>query len=122
MENKFLLTDEMLWDYADGFLSPAEKGQVEDYLRGNPEWKARLDMIQAEKRELFSMTLEAPNPGFADRVMAAWAAEQRAPAVCDGLCDRWLDALRARSLRAIDHAVRSERCRSRRCLLPSWAR
>ena len=76
MENTFKMTDEMLWDYADGFLSTAEKGQVEDYLRGNPEWKARLDMIQAEKRELFSMTLEAPNPGFADRVMASWTAEQ----------------------------------------------
>ena len=76
MENKLLLTDDMLWDYADGFLDAAEKQRVENYLRLNPEGQARLETILAEKRELFSLPLESPDPGFADRVMAAWAAEQ----------------------------------------------
>ena len=76
MENKFLLTEEMLWDYADGFLTASEKQQVETYLERHPESKVQLDSILAEKQELFSLSLESPNPGFADRVMAAWAAEQ----------------------------------------------
>ena len=75
MENNFLLTDDMLWDYADGILSGAEKGQVEAYLQRHPEWQARLRLILGEKEELSAIPLEAPNPGFADRVMAAWAAE-----------------------------------------------
>lgn len=75
MENNFLLTDELLWDYADGFLSGAEKIQVETYLAQHPEWRMRLQIIRDEKLELASIPLEAPNPGFADRVMAAWAAE-----------------------------------------------
>lgn len=91
MENNFLLTDEMLWDYADGFLSAAEKEQVDDYLRGNPEAQARLNMILSEKRELFSLPLETPNPGFADRVMAAWTAEQvHARATAQGKGKDWI--------------------------------
>lgn len=76
MDHNLLLTDEILWDYADGFLSPAEQEQVTTYLEGHPEWAQRLQAILDEKRELFSLPLESPNPGFADRVMAAWAAEQ----------------------------------------------
>lgn len=76
MKDTLLLTDDMLWDYADGFLSTAEKYRVEEYLRLHPEAQARLDIILAEKRELFSLPLESPDPGFADRVMAAWATEQ----------------------------------------------
>lgn len=76
MKDTLMLSDDMLWDYADGFLDAAEKQRVEDYLRLNPEWQARLEIILAEKREMFSLPLESPDPGFADRVMAAWAAEQ----------------------------------------------
>lgn len=75
MENNFMLTDDLLWDYADGFLDPAEKQQVERYVQQHPDARRRLDNILAEKQELFSLSLEAPNAGFADRVMAAWAAE-----------------------------------------------
>lgn len=76
MKDTLLLNDDMLWDYADGFLDAAEKQRVENYLRQHPEWQARLDTILAQKRELFSLPLESPDTGFADRVMAAWAAEQ----------------------------------------------
>lgn len=75
MENNFLLTDDLLWDYTDGFLSPPQQQQVEVYLQSHPEWAERLNHILAEKQDLFSLTLETPNAGFADTVMAAWAAE-----------------------------------------------
>ncbi|MCC6459288.1 MAG: hypothetical protein IT260_02380 [Saprospiraceae bacterium] len=75
MEHTFLMTDDMLWDYADGLLSAADKARVESELLQNPEWQQRLRLIQAEKQELFSLPLETPGAGFADRVMSAWAAE-----------------------------------------------
>lgn len=76
MEQSFVLTEDMLWDYADGFLSPAEKAQVEDCLRRTPEHRERLDAIMAEKRNFSALSLEHPDAGFADRVLAAWTAEQ----------------------------------------------
>lgn len=75
MENNFMLTDDLLWDYADGFLDPAEKQQVERYMQQHPDARLRLEHILTEKREISSLPLESPNAGFADRVMAAWAAE-----------------------------------------------
>ena len=76
MNNHFMITDDMLWDYADNFLSAAEKQQVEAYLAQHPEWQTRLGMILHEKQELHALSLESPAPGFTDRVMAAWATEQ----------------------------------------------
>lgn len=76
MEQPFLLTDDMLWDYADGFLSPEEKIRVDEYLRSHSEHRSRLDAILAEKRSLAALPMERPVTGFADRVMAAWVAEQ----------------------------------------------
>ena len=76
MENNFLLTDDRLWDYADGFLEGAEKLQVEAYLQQHPDQWKRLEAIQGEKRALAALPLEKPQAGFADRVMAAWVAEQ----------------------------------------------
>lgn len=76
MENNFLLTDDMLWDYADGFLETKDKVRVDAYLLQHPEHRERLDAILAEKRAFAALPLEKPKAGFADRVMAAWAAEQ----------------------------------------------
>jgi anti-sigma factor RsiW len=76
MEHKFMLTDELLWDYADGFLDGVEKQQVETFLRQNPDQKTRLDAILAEKRLLAEYPLETPPVDFARNVMSAWAAEQ----------------------------------------------
>jgi len=75
MDDNFFLTDDLLWDYADGFLTDVEKQQVEAYLSRHPEWQSRLQLILDEKRELAALPMEAPSPGFADRVMAAWAVE-----------------------------------------------
>lgn len=74
-----MLTDELLWDYSDGFLEEAEKLQVEAYLRQHPEQQARLQGILAEKRAFSSLPLEKPGSDFASKVMTAWVAEQ-APA------------------------------------------
>ncbi len=76
MEHKFLLTDAMLWDYADGFLDGDEKLRVDAYLRQHPEQQARLDAIMSEKRAFTALPLEKPNTGFAQEIMSAWAAEQ----------------------------------------------
>ncbi|MFN0176900.1 MAG: anti-sigma factor family protein [Saprospiraceae bacterium] len=80
MENKFLLADDMLWDYADGFLDRDEKLRIDAYLRQHPEQQARLDAIMLEKRAFSALPLEKPNTGFAQEVMSAWAAEQ-APSI-----------------------------------------
>ena len=75
--NNFLLNDALLWDYADGLLDPTAKQQVDAYLKQHPEWKARLEMVLAEKKALFGAhALEKPFPGFADHVMAAWTTGQ----------------------------------------------
>lgn len=76
MKNNFLLTDELLWDYADGLLPTEEKQRVDAYLRQHPEWQTRLDALLDEKRALAALPLESPRPGFAESVMAAWAVEQ----------------------------------------------
>ena len=78
MENNFLLTEDMLWDYADGFLPQEEKMQVDAYLRRHPEHQSMLDTILAEKKAFAALPMDRPKPGFADRVMAAWVAEQSA--------------------------------------------
>jgi len=80
MEHKFMLTDELLWDYADGLLNADEKLRVDAFLRQFPEQQARLDAVLTEKRAFATLPLDKPNAGFAQQVMAAWAAEQ-APAV-----------------------------------------
>ncbi|MFN0016338.1 MAG: anti-sigma factor family protein [Saprospiraceae bacterium] len=75
MNSTFFLTDDILWDYADGFLDASQQQEVEKHLRLHPEWQTHLQAILDEKREMSSLPLETPKPGFADRVMAAWAAE-----------------------------------------------
>ncbi|MCB9344415.1 MAG: hypothetical protein R3A50_08315 [Saprospiraceae bacterium] len=76
MKNNFLLTDEMLWDYADGFLDDQSKLQVDQYLQQHPEHEKRLKSILAEKQLFASIPAEKPRKGFADSVMSAWVAEQ----------------------------------------------
>ena len=70
------ITEEIIWDYADGFLAPREYRELEDQLKLQPEWQARLELILAEKRAFKASTLENPGEGFASQVMTAWATEQ----------------------------------------------
>ncbi len=85
-----MLTDDLLWDYADDFLTAEEKIRVDAYLRKYPEWQERLDAILVEKRALHAMPLEKPRPGFSDRVMAAWAAETHAAYTAPGKGKDWI--------------------------------
>jgi hypothetical protein len=90
MENNFMLNDDLLWDYADGFLTAEEKVRVDAYLHQYPEWQERLDAILAEKRAFHAMPLEKPRVGFSDRVMAAWAAETHAAYTAPGKGKDWI--------------------------------
>ncbi len=76
MEKNLLLTDDMLWDYADGLLAPADRQRVMEALGRQPEAASQLEAILAEKKAFTHMPLETPQAGFADRVMAAWTLEQ----------------------------------------------
>lgn len=75
MDNHFLLTDDLLWDYADGLLSLAEKQQVDAYLQQHPAWQHKMEAVLTEKKSFSQLSLSKPHPGFSDRVMAAWALE-----------------------------------------------
>jgi hypothetical protein len=77
MNHHFILTDEILWDYADGFLSLEEKKQVETWLNEHPESQTRLDHILMEKRAFATFPLEKPESGFSQQVMHAWTMEQK---------------------------------------------
>lgn len=74
--NNTWLTDDLLWDYADGFLAADERQRVEEYLQQYPAERPRLTAIMAEKQALASIPMEQTKRGFADRTMALWVSEQ----------------------------------------------
>ncbi len=74
--NGFLINDDILWDYADGLLTSAERAQVDAYIAQNPVYQARLNQIVADRQALIHIPLDSPRAGFADKVMAAWVSEQ----------------------------------------------
>ncbi|MBK8556120.1 MAG: hypothetical protein IPL65_10310 [Lewinellaceae bacterium] len=76
MNQPFLLTDDLLWDYIDGFLDAPEQLRVEAYLSEHPAWQAKLAAIKAEQQQLMAAPLEKPDTLFADKVLRAWASEQ----------------------------------------------
>lgn len=74
--NGFLVNEDMLWDYADGLLSAAERAQVDAYMAQHPEQQLRLQSVLADRKALMQLPLDSPRAGFADKVMAAWVSEQ----------------------------------------------
>lgn len=89
MNNHFKITDDVLWDYADGLLQAEEKRQIEAYLVQHPEQKAKLEAILDARKAMTALPLESPNTGFAQQVMSAWAtkhapAQKLAPAKAKG--------------------------------------
>ncbi len=76
MDNNLIINEEVLWDYADGFLTPEEHREVDTYLQLHPDWQIRLEEVMAFRAQLHATPLEKPRSGFTDRVMAAWATEQ----------------------------------------------
>lgn len=75
-QNGIFLNEDLLWDYADGLLSPDEQRQVEQLLARYPERQAQLAHIRQQKVALSALKPDSPKAGFADKVMAAWVAEQ----------------------------------------------
>ena len=71
-----LINEDILWDYADGLLSPAERLEVDALLHSNPDLQAQLQEVLTFRAQLHATPLEKPRAGFADGVMAAWAGEQ----------------------------------------------
>lgn len=69
---------DLLWDYLDGFLSTEEYRQVDLLIRQSPEWQQALNEVQAQREMLKQTPTDTTRAGFADRVMAAWVAEQSA--------------------------------------------
>ncbi len=83
-KNKIIMekiTDEQLWDLADGFLSNAQKIEIEQKINQNSDILARFENIQAQKR-LFSMTeMEKPTSDFAAKLLQKWQTEQASVAL-----------------------------------------
>lgn len=77
MDNHFIITEDILWDYADGLLDADTKSLVEKYLAQRPADRDRLTAIMGEKQALGSLPLDKPAANFADKVMAAWTFEQQ---------------------------------------------
>jgi len=72
------MNEDILWDYADGLLSPAERLEVDAMLRSDPALQTQLQEVLAFRAQMHATPLEKPRAGFADGVMAAWAGEQMA--------------------------------------------
>ena len=71
-DQPFILSDDLLWDYADGLLSDAAHKRLTAYLSEHPEWMARLRAVEADRHLLQSIPLETPPQGFSTAVMGAW--------------------------------------------------
>ena len=71
-----LINEDILWDYVDGLLGPAERLEVDALLHSDPTLQAQLQEVLAFRAQLHATPLEKPRAGFADGVMAAWAGEQ----------------------------------------------
>ncbi len=80
MEKNLLLTDDLLWDHADGLLDASDQQRVAQFLHQSPEAERRLAAILAEKKSFATLPLEVPGHGFTGRVLAAWTLEQMQPA------------------------------------------
>jgi hypothetical protein len=71
------ITDEQLWDLADGLLSNAQKIEIEQELKLNAALQIRFGQIQTQKT-LFSMSeMEKPKSDFAAQLLQNWQTEQQ---------------------------------------------
>jgi anti-sigma factor RsiW len=75
------MNKELLWDYADGLLSPSECREVEALLEKNPSLTIELQGIMQQKAAFSSLPLTQTPSSFAPSVMAAWQQEQTARVV-----------------------------------------
>ncbi|MCO4292989.1 hypothetical protein NF867_08955 [Solitalea sp. MAHUQ-68] len=69
------ITEEKLWDLADGLISEPEAGELIRSISLDPKLKQKFEEIKAIKISLASMELEVPSSSFTANVMAKWRAE-----------------------------------------------
>lgn len=70
------ITEDQLWDYAEGRLPAPEKAAVEQWLAGDPGRRRQLEEIRLMSLALGGGEAEQPSLHFTARVMEAWDAEQ----------------------------------------------
>lgn len=70
------ITNDILWDFADGLLPNTQQKEIAQALLDNPTLQEQLDVI-IQQKVLFSTTeLEQPKLDFATTLLEKWAAEQ----------------------------------------------
>ncbi len=70
------ITNDILWDFADGLLPNAQQKEIAQALLDNPTLQQQLDVIIKQKA-LFSTTeLEQPKLDFATTLLEKWVLEQ----------------------------------------------
>ena len=72
--------EDRLWDYIDGFSSPAERSAIEDLLATNRLWQEKYGELLNIHRLLDTSELEAPSMRFTRNVMEEIARYHVAPA------------------------------------------
>lgn len=71
--------EELLWKFAEGKCSPAEKTAVEKLLAEKPAVKAELNLIQEVQSALSGMEADGPSMRFAQNVMGNLPAKLYPP-------------------------------------------
>lgn len=72
--------EDRLWDYIDGFSSPAERSAIDELLAANHEWQHKFRELLDMHRLLDASELEAPSLRFTRNVMEEIARHHVAPA------------------------------------------
>ncbi|SMO51790.1 anti-sigma factor family protein [Solitalea koreensis] len=73
------ITEEQLWDYADGLLSADEAKEIHSLIAADPSLQKKLEEIKAISKSLAEMTLETPSVDFTSKVISAWKTELASP-------------------------------------------
>ncbi|POY39181.1 hypothetical protein C3K47_01410 [Solitalea longa] len=73
------ITEEQLWDLADGLIPEAEAAELIRSISMNPKLKQKFEEIKAINASLASTELETPSPAFTANVMTKWRAELAPP-------------------------------------------
>jgi hypothetical protein len=72
--------EDRLWDYIDGFSSPAERSAIDELLATNRQWQEKYSELLNIHRLLDASELDAPSMRFTRNVMEEIARFQVAPA------------------------------------------
>lgn len=71
------ITNDILWDFADGLLPTTQQKEVELLLANNPALQQQLNVILQKKALLSYNELEQPSVDFASNLLGKWALIQQ---------------------------------------------